>query len=100
VDELDRCEPSEVLRTLTQIKTFLDEDGCAFVVAADRDALMSALATALPSSSADKPVAHETSTYSFVDKVFQHQLSLPPASCRNAGRLRLRVGARSRRAVG
>jgi hypothetical protein len=77
VDELDRCEPAEVLRTLTEIKTFLDEDRCAFIVAIDREALLHALTTALPSHSMRSSV-HEVSAYSFIDKVFQHQLALPP----------------------
>jgi hypothetical protein len=78
IDELDRCEPKDVVSTLIDLKTFLDEDGCVFVVAADREVLERALRE-VPQA---KPVREDEPYYStpgaFLDKVFQHQLALPP----------------------
>lgn len=79
VDELDRCSSSDVVETLVSLKTFLDQDSCIFVVAADRDVLEDALSKDLPHPN---PVRDTDPYYStagaFLDKVFQHQLSLPP----------------------
>lgn len=78
VDELDRCHPSDVAKTLTDLLTFLDHHQCVFLVAADREVLEEALEKA-PQA---KPVRENEPYYStsgaFLDKVFQHQLSLPP----------------------
>lgn len=79
VDELDRCSSSDVVETLVGLKTFLDQESCIFVVAADRDVLEDALSKDLPHPN---PVRDNDPYYStagaFLDKVFQHQLSLPP----------------------
>ncbi len=39
VDDLDRCMPSRAVEVLETIKLYLDVVGCAFVIAADRDAI-------------------------------------------------------------
>lgn len=79
IDELDRCAPADVVATLINLKTFLDRPGCVFVVAADREVLESALRAAVPQA---KPVREEEPYYStpgaFLDKIFQHQIALPP----------------------
>jgi hypothetical protein len=79
IDELDRCAPEDVVSTLINLKTFLDRPGCVFVVAADREVLESALRAAVPQA---KPVREEEPYYStpgaFLDKIFQHQIALPP----------------------
>ncbi len=78
IDELDRCAPADVVATLVDLKTFLDQPGCIFVVAADRDVLETALQV-VPQA---KPVRESEPYYStpgaFLDKIFQHQIALPP----------------------
>lgn len=78
VDELDRCSPKDVVATLVDLKTFLEVPGCVFIVAADREVLESALQE-LPQTT---PIRESDPYYStpgaFLDKIFQHQLSLPP----------------------
>lgn len=78
IDELDRCSPTDVVATLIDLKTFLDVDGCVFVVAADREVLERALRE-VPQAN---PVRDEDPYYStpgaFLDKIFQHQIPLPP----------------------
>jgi hypothetical protein len=78
IDELDRCAPEDVVATLIDLKTFLDEPGCVFVVAADRDVLEKALKK-VPQG---KPIREDEPYYStpgaFLDKIFQHQMALPP----------------------
>ncbi|MFI0821950.1 P-loop NTPase fold protein [Streptomyces sp. NPDC021098] len=39
VDELDRCNPPDVVATLDALRTFLGAGGCVFVVAADQQVL-------------------------------------------------------------
>ena len=79
IDELDRCDRKEVVETLVAIRTFLDEPHCIFVVAADRAVLQEALDKEAPQ---ETPINEEAPYYStagaFLDKVFQHQISLPP----------------------
>jgi hypothetical protein len=79
IDELDRCAPEDVVKTLISIKTFLDHADCVFVVAADRDVLEQALTTHLKQATPpneDNP--YYSSASSFLDKVFHHQMFLPP----------------------
>lgn len=78
IDELDRCSPKDVVATLIDLKTFLDVGGCVFLVAADREVLERALRE-VPQAN---PVRDEDPYYStpgaFIDKIFQHQIPLPP----------------------
>lgn len=78
IDELDRCAAEDVVATLVDLMTFLDQKGCIFIVTADREVLEDALKK-VPQV---KPVRDEEPYYStpgaFLDKVFQHQLALPP----------------------
>ncbi|WP_370246881.1 P-loop NTPase fold protein [Nocardioides sp.] len=82
IDELDRCDPKDVVATLIDLKTFLDQDRCAFVVAADREVIERALRE-VPQA---KPVREDEPYYAtpgaFLDKIFQHQLALPPLRSR------------------
>jgi hypothetical protein len=79
IDELDRCAPEQVVTVLGAIRHFYDIPGCVFIVAADRQAIDEALqkkseqATPLNTDSPYYSVAGE-----FIDKIFQHQLTLPP----------------------
>lgn len=82
IDELDRCDPKDVVATLIDLKTFLDQDRCAFIVAADREVIERALRE-VPQA---KPVREDEPYYAtpgaFLDKIFQHQLALPPLRSR------------------
>lgn len=79
VDELDRCSPGQVASTLETIKTFLEVDGCVFIVAADQQVLEQALrARARQSTPRDTTNPYYSAGSSYLDKVFQYQLSLPP----------------------
>lgn len=78
VDELDRCSSEDVVKTLTAIKTFLDQESCVFVVAADREVLERALEELPQSTPLDEENPYYSSASAFFDKVFQHQLPLPP----------------------
>lgn len=82
IDELDRCDPKDVVATLIDLKTFLDQDDCVFIVAADREVIERAL-NDLPQA---KPVREDEPYYAtpgaFLDKIFQHQLALPPLRSR------------------
>ncbi|MBF6174738.1 P-loop NTPase fold protein [Nocardia blacklockiae] len=86
IDELDRCSPEDVVSTLIDLKTFLDHDGCVFIVAADREVLVQALQK-VPQA---KPLREHEPYYAtpgaFLDKIFQHQLALPPLRPQALGR--------------
>ena len=79
VDELDRCSPKQVVQILAAIRHFFDQEHSLFVVAADRQVIEQALAQEGEQAT---PVNRETPYYSsaseYIDKVFQHQLALPP----------------------
>ncbi|GAA1744017.1 KAP family P-loop NTPase fold protein [Microcella frigidaquae] len=78
IDELDRCAPEDVVATLIDLKTFLDQKSCVFIVAADREVIERSLRK-VPQA---KPVRDSDPYYAtpgaFLDKIFQHQISLPP----------------------
>ncbi|WP_169165056.1 P-loop NTPase fold protein [Cellulomonas taurus] len=78
VDELDRCSPKDVVATLVDLKTFLEVPGCVFVVAADREVLESALQQVPQSTPIRESDPYYSTPGAFLDKIFQHQLSLPP----------------------
>jgi hypothetical protein len=78
IDELDRCSSEDVVATLTAIRTFLDQEDCVFVVAADREVLESALKTLPQSTPHDEETPYYSSASAFFDKIFQHQMLLPP----------------------
>lgn len=78
IDELDRVSPKDVVETLGVIKNFLDQSNAVFVVAADKQVLERAfrrLPQATPTN-IDEP--YYSSASEFLDKVFQHQIALPP----------------------
>ncbi|MFB9954799.1 KAP family P-loop NTPase fold protein [Cellulomonas denverensis] len=78
VDELDRCSPKDVVATLVDLKTFLEVQGCVFVVAADREVLESALQEVPQTTPIRESDPYYSTPGAFLDKIFQHQLSLPP----------------------
>jgi hypothetical protein len=87
IDELDRCAEEDVVTTLVAIRTFLDEKHCVFIVAADRAVLETALKKA---AEQETPTSEDAPYYStagaFLDKVFQHQITIPPLRSRRLTR--------------
>ena len=78
VDELDRCAPDDVVKTLTALRTFLDQEDCVFIVAADREVIEKALAELPQVTPLDIENPYYSSASSFFDKVFHNQVPLPP----------------------
>lgn len=79
VDELDRCEPADVVATLDAVRTFLGVERCVFIVAADRQVIEEALADDVKQSTPSDPANPYYSTGSaYLDKVFQYQVEVPP----------------------
>jgi len=79
VDELDRCAPSDVIDTLDSIRTFFGVPGCVFVVAADQQVLDHAMTLALRQATPlDDVNPYYSAGSSYLDKVFQYQMTVPP----------------------
>jgi hypothetical protein len=78
IDELDRCEPADVVATLDGLRTFLQHDDCIFVVAFDRDAVAAAIGTRGRRRADVEESPYYLTAGEYLDKVFQFQLSLPP----------------------
>jgi Cdc6-like AAA superfamily ATPase len=79
VDELDRCAPSDVIDTLDSIRTFFGVPGCIFVVAADQQVLENAMTQSLRQATPlDDVNPYYSAGSSYLDKVFQYQMTLPP----------------------
>ncbi|HEV2057865.1 MAG TPA: P-loop NTPase fold protein, partial [Solirubrobacteraceae bacterium] len=79
IDELDRCSPQQVASTLETLKTFLFVERCVFVVAADQQVLEQALRRkARQHTPEDTSNPYYSAGSSYLDKVFQYQLTLPP----------------------
>lgn len=97
VDELDRCHREDIVKTLKALRTFLDADRCVFIVAADRQVVEAALSEVEQST----PIASHSPYYStagaYLDKIFQHQISLPPLRSRSLAKFarQLTVDSRS-----
>lgn len=79
IDELDRCSSKQVVLVLGAIRHFFDQPHCIFVIAADRQVIETALQNEPEQAT---PMNTENPYYSgaseYIDKVFQHQLALPP----------------------
>jgi hypothetical protein len=78
IDELDRCSKADVVATLTSLRTFLDQPDCVFIVAADREVLEEALTAVEQPTPIREEEPYYSSASAFLDKIFQHQFSLPP----------------------
>lgn len=79
VDELDRCPEDKIVPVLAAIRHFFDQKGCVFVVAADRDVVETALKKDAGQATPLNPTnPYYSSASEYIDKVFQHQLALPP----------------------
>jgi hypothetical protein len=82
VDELDRCSRRDVVATLKAIRTFLDETDSVFIVAADREVIERALSEAEQSTPLDEESPYFSTASAYLDKIFQHQVALPPLRVR------------------
>jgi hypothetical protein len=78
IDELDRCNRSDIVKTLKALRTFLDADRCVFIVAADRRVIEQALRDVEQSTPSEPEAPYYSSAGAYIDKIFQHQLALPP----------------------
>jgi hypothetical protein len=79
VDELDRVSSEQVVTALQVIKNFLDQPDTVFVVAADEEVIERALRRSLPQATpANEDEPYYSSASEFLDKIFQHQIDLPP----------------------
>lgn len=73
IDDLDRCSPTKVMKTLESVKTFLSIEGCVFIVACDPEIIK-------------KAVVEENHTLgyteldgsNYLEKFFQHTVSVAP----------------------
>ncbi len=94
VDELDRCSPGQVVTVLETLKTFLDIRPCVFIVAADKHAIEQALGEqARQATPGDVVNPYYSAGSAYLDKIFQHQLSLPPLLSRTLSQFALRLVA-------
>ncbi len=78
IDELDRVSPRYVVETLGVIKNFLDQENAVFVVAADKQVLERAFKRLPQATPANEDQPYYSSASEFLDKIFQHQVTLPP----------------------
>jgi hypothetical protein len=67
-----------VVTTLKDLKTFLDEAHCVFVVAADREVLERALRSVEQATPIRRDEPYYSTPGAFLDKIFQYQIALPP----------------------
>ena len=77
IDELDRAPARQVASVLETIKTFLDQRGCVFVVAADGVVLERAISKDEDITVPDHGNPYYSGGAAYLDKVFQYQIHLP-----------------------
>jgi hypothetical protein len=78
IDELDRIAPRDVVRALGVIKNFLGQKNAVFIVAADKQVLERAFTKLPQATPTNEDDPYYSSASEFLDKIFQHQLALPP----------------------
>ena len=83
IDELDRCDAKDIVLTLKALRTFLDAERCVFIVAADREAIEAALVEVEQWTPLDPERPYYATAGAYLDKIFQHQISLPPLRSRS-----------------
>ena len=83
IDELDRCDRPDIVATLKALRTFLDAKNCIFIVAADRVAIEQALSDVEQSTPVVPDEPYYTTAGAYLDKIFQHQIDLPPLRSRS-----------------
>ncbi|HVV89528.1 MAG TPA: P-loop NTPase fold protein [Solirubrobacterales bacterium] len=84
VDELDRCSADDVVEALETMRIFLETTNCVFVVAIDQQSLEQALRRkARQETPVDETHPYFSSAGSYIDKIFQYQVALPPLRSRD-----------------
>jgi len=84
IDELDRCSADDVVEALETMRIFLETLNCVFVVAIDQQSLEQALRRkARQETPVDETHPYFSSTGSYIDKIFQYQVALPPLRSRD-----------------
>lgn len=91
IDELDRCGPEDIVKTLKALRTFLDAERCVFIVAADRQVIEEALSEVEQSTPIDPDRTYYSTAGAYLDKIFQHQISLPPLRSRSLAKFARRL---------
>ena len=88
IDELDRCSPKQVGSVLETLRTFLDVESCVFIVAADQQVLEHALMEggSRQATPHDRANPYYSSGSAYLDKIFHHQIPLPPLLPRRLSR--------------
>lgn len=76
IDDLDRCLPEQTLQIVETVKLVLDEPGCVFLLAVDREIIEHAIAVKYKDLHAGGRELGET----YFEKVVQLPYSLPPAA--------------------
>ncbi|WP_253831163.1 KAP family P-loop NTPase fold protein [Actinokineospora globicatena] len=77
IDDLDRCLPEYILKTLEALKLFLNISGCVFVLGVDREALESTIRARY----GDRGISEH-----YLDKIVQVPFALPPITADAATR--------------
>lgn len=91
IDELDRCSREDIVETLKALRTFLDARRCVFLVAADRDVIEAALAEVEQTTPINEEMPYYTTAGAYLDKIFQHQIALPPLRSRSLAKFAHRM---------
>lgn len=73
IDDLDRCLPEQTLQIIETVKLFLDEPGCVFLLAVDREIIEHAIRVKYK----DLPAVGDVGE-TYFEKVVQLPYSLPP----------------------
>ncbi|MGQ0501833.1 MAG: KAP family P-loop NTPase fold protein [Panacagrimonas sp.] len=78
IDDLDRCEPEAVFRTLQSIKVYLSLSNCVFVLGINQQAIIEALARHYGAKSEDEHRRYSSKASSYIEKICGNVYSLPP----------------------
>lgn len=90
IDELDRCSPHQVVAVLETLRSFLEVEGCVFIVAADQQALEHAATMAARQATPANPGnPYYSAGSAYLDKIFQYQFPMPPLLPRRLSRFAL-----------
>jgi hypothetical protein len=90
IDELDRCSPQQVVAVLETLRSFLEVEGCVFIVAADQQALEHAATMAARQATPANPGnPYYSAGSAYLDKIFQYQFPMPPLLPRRLSRFAL-----------
>lgn len=78
IDNLDRCSAEATVDALRTIKTFLEHEGCVYVVACDEAALVRHLTRATRGSAGEEAREAERDAKEFLRKFFQSTMDVEP----------------------